>query len=38
VGQVFRFHDFRFEILDRARHQITRLRVKPLVKVTTSGK
>ena len=30
VGQVFRFHDFRFEVLDRARHQITRLRIKPL--------
>jgi Mg2+/Co2+ transporter CorB len=33
VGQVFRFHDFRFEVLDRARHQITRLRVRPLAKV-----
>lgn len=35
VGQVFRFHDFRFEVLDRARHQITRLRVKPLARVMT---
>lgn len=34
VGQVFRFHDFRFEVLDRARHQITRLRVKPLARVS----
>jgi Mg2+/Co2+ transporter CorB len=30
VGQVFRFHDFRFEILERSRNQITRLRVKPM--------
>ena len=30
VGQVFRFHDFRFEVLERKRHQITKLRVKPL--------
>ncbi len=30
VGQVFRFHDFRFEVLERKRHQITRLRMKPL--------
>jgi Mg2+/Co2+ transporter CorB len=37
VGQVFRFHDHRFEILDRARHQITRLRVKPLVAAKAEG-
>ncbi len=30
VGQVFRFHDFRFEVLERTRNQITRLRVKPM--------
>ena len=30
VGQVFRFHDFRFEVLERNRNQITRLRIKPL--------
>jgi Mg2+/Co2+ transporter CorB len=32
VGQVFRFHDFRFEVLERQRNQITRLRVKPLAR------
>ncbi|MGF1659938.1 MAG: HlyC/CorC family transporter [Rubrimonas sp.] len=30
VGQVFRFHDFRFEVVERNRNQITRLRMKPL--------
>lgn len=30
VGQVFSFHGFRFEILARERHRITRIRVKPL--------
>jgi Mg2+/Co2+ transporter CorB len=34
VGQVFRFHDFRFEVLERQRNQITRLRVKPLARAT----
>jgi Mg2+/Co2+ transporter CorB len=29
VGQVFTFHGFRFEILGRQRHQITKLRVFP---------
>jgi Mg2+/Co2+ transporter CorB len=29
VGQVFAFHGFRFEILGRQRHQITKLRVIP---------
>ena len=29
VGQVFRFHGFRFEILRRQRHQITSLRITP---------
>lgn len=33
VGQIFRFHDFRFEVLERQRNQITRLRVKPLARV-----
>jgi Mg2+/Co2+ transporter CorB len=28
-GQVFRFHDFRFEILRRQRNQITLLRLRP---------
>jgi magnesium and cobalt exporter, CNNM family len=28
-GQIFRFHDFRFEILRRQRNQITLLRVRP---------
>ena len=30
AGQVFVFHGFRFEILERERHQITRLRLKPM--------
>ena len=30
VGQIFAFHDFRFEIMGRERHRITRIRVKPL--------
>lgn len=30
TGQVFVFHGFRFEILERERHQITRLRLKPM--------
>ncbi|PIY75160.1 MAG: hypothetical protein COY86_00525 [Rhodobacterales bacterium CG_4_10_14_0_8_um_filter_70_9] len=34
VGQVFRFHDFRFEVLERNRNQITRLRVKPLARAS----
>jgi Mg2+/Co2+ transporter CorB len=34
VGQVFRFHDFRFEIVERNRNQITRLRVKPLARAS----
>jgi Mg2+/Co2+ transporter CorB len=29
VGQVFVFHGFRFEILDRRRNQVTRLRLAP---------
>lgn len=29
-GQVFVFHDFRFEILRRHRHQITQLKITPL--------
>jgi len=37
VGQVFRFHDCRFEILERARNQITSLRVKPTEKLATAG-
>jgi Mg2+/Co2+ transporter CorB len=30
AGQVFAFHGFRFEILERQRNQITRLRITPL--------
>ncbi len=29
VGQCFMFHGFRFDVLDRQRHQITRIRVTP---------
>jgi len=29
MGQVFQFHDFRFEVLDRKKHQITSIRVTP---------
>jgi len=32
VGQVFVFHGFRFEILERKRHQITRIKLKPLAR------
>jgi len=32
-GQVFAFHGMRFEVLERERQQITRLRVKPLQRV-----
>jgi Mg2+/Co2+ transporter CorB len=30
VGQVFVFHGFKFEVLSRQRHQITRLKITPL--------
>ncbi len=30
VGQVFTFHGFRFEILEKERHRITRVRMTPL--------
>ena len=30
VGQVFVFHGFKFEVLGRQRHQITRLKITPL--------
>ena len=30
VGQVFVFHGFRFEILERHRNQITRLKITPI--------
>ncbi len=33
AGQVFRFHDFRFEVLERSRHQLTRLRLKKMAGV-----
>ena len=29
-GQVFAFHGLRFEVLERQRHQVTRLRLRPL--------
>ncbi len=32
VGQSFLFHDFRFDILERQRHQITSMRVSPTLK------
>jgi len=35
-GQIFRFHDFRFEILRRQRNQITLLRVRPPVSLDSS--
>jgi Mg2+/Co2+ transporter CorB len=31
-GQVFKFHGVRFEVLERARHQITKLRLKQLAR------
>jgi len=34
VGQVFSFHGFRFEIMERERHQITRIRVTELERET----
>lgn len=38
-GQVFAFHGVRFEVLERTRHQITRLRLKPLMRgAMASGK
>ena len=30
VGQVFNFHGFRFEVLDREHNRLTRLSVRPL--------
>ena len=33
-GQVFAFHGVRFEVLERTRHQITRLRLRPLLRPT----
>ena len=36
-GQVFRFHDFRFEILRRQRNQITLLRLRPPLSVTETA-
>ncbi len=32
-GQIFSFHGVRFEVLERTRHQITRLRLRPLQRV-----
>jgi Mg2+/Co2+ transporter CorB len=32
VGQIFSFHGFRFEVVERQRNQITKLKVKKLVK------
>lgn len=36
VGQVFAFHGFRFEILGRQRHQITKIKVTPLAEAPPS--
>jgi len=35
-GQVFVFHGVRFEVLERSRHQITKLRLKPMVRGGTA--
>ena len=32
-GQIFSFHGVRFEVIERTRHQITRLRLRPLQRV-----
>ena len=37
VGQVFAFHGFRFEILGRQRHQITKVKVTPLADAARGG-
>ena len=37
VGQAFMFHDFRFEILRRLRHQITSVRITPPPKTESIG-
>lgn len=37
IGQIFTFHDFRFEILRRQRNQITAIRVTPPEKVEAAG-
>ena len=36
-GQVFAFHGMRFEVLERERQQVTRLRVKPLQRSQGAG-
>jgi Mg2+/Co2+ transporter CorB len=36
VGQVFVFHGFKFEVLGRQRHQITRLKITPLAEVSSA--
>ena len=33
-GQVFAFHGLRFEVLERERHQVTKLRLKPLLRAS----
>ncbi|MHC8509890.1 MAG: HlyC/CorC family transporter [Rhodospirillales bacterium] len=38
AGQVFAFHGFRFEVLERRRHQITSVRVTPSKKETAESK
>ena len=30
IGQVFSFHGFRFEVLDRDGNRVTKLRIRPL--------
>ncbi|MEL7470491.1 MAG: HlyC/CorC family transporter [Pseudomonadota bacterium] len=37
-GQVFAFHGIRFEVLERTRHQITRLRLRPLMRTSALAK
>ncbi|MEM9138679.1 MAG: HlyC/CorC family transporter [Pseudomonadota bacterium] len=36
-GQVFAFHGLRFEVLERTRHQVTKLRLKPLLDRSRQG-
>ena len=37
TGQVFAFHGFRFEVLERQRNQIRRLKITPLASPTTAS-
>ncbi|MEM7745581.1 MAG: HlyC/CorC family transporter [Pseudomonadota bacterium] len=37
VGMIFAFHGLRFEVLQRERHQVTKLRLKPLRRTAGGG-